>query len=99
MNNGKVRDLCFLFFMKAKLHRLCKLIVGGLLILLGIIGWLLPIVPGTPFIILGLAILSTQSEWLRNRLKLLRRRFPRHAARLRLLRQTVTAKLRGESAS
>jgi len=85
--------------MKAKLHRLCKLIVGGLLILLGIIGWLLPIVPGTPFIILGLAILSTQSEWLKNRLKLLRRRFPRHAARLRLLRQTVATKIRRESAS
>ncbi len=85
--------------MKAKLHRLCKLTVGWLLIFLGIMGWLLPVVPGTPFILLGLAILSTQSGWMKNRLQLLRRRFPRHAARIRLLRQTVAAKIRRESAS
>jgi uncharacterized membrane protein YbaN (DUF454 family) len=85
--------------MKARLHRFFKLIVGWLLILLGIIGWLLPVVPGTPFIILGVAILSTQSEWLKNRLRALRRRFPRHAARIRLLRQTLAARIRGENAS
>ena len=80
--------------MKATFHRFCKLTAGWVLLLLGILGWLLPIVPGTPFIILGLAILSSQSEWLRNKIQSLKRRFPRQVARLRLLRQTITAKIR-----
>lgn len=84
--------------MKARLHRVCNLVLGWLLILLGIVGWLLPIVPGTPFIVVGLAILSTQSEWFRNKIESLKLRFPRQAARLRLLKEGLAAKIRREGA-
>jgi len=80
--------------MKAKLHRFCKLIAGWALVSLGLAGWLLPIIPGTPFIVLGLAILSAQSEWARKILDSLKVRFPRQAAKLRALKEGLAAKIR-----
>lgn len=80
--------------MKAHFNRLFKLTVGWMLLLLGIIGWLLPVVPGTPFVLVGVAILSAQSEWLRHKIEGLR--IP---ARLRLLRQFLAAKIRRVGAS
>lgn len=80
--------------MKARLHRICKLVVGWLLIFLGIVGWLLPVVPGTPFIVLGLAILSAQSEGIRNKIESLKLRFPRQTTKLRLVKESLAAKIR-----
>lgn len=80
--------------MKATLNRYCKLIVGWALVSLGIIGWLLPILPGTPFIVLGVAILSAQSEWLRNRIATLKIRFPRQTAKLQALKESLFSKIR-----
>lgn len=42
-----------------------RIIAGFLLILVGLIGWLLPIMPGWPFILLGLALLSRHFHWAR----------------------------------
>ncbi|MBI5392491.1 hypothetical protein HZA96_01355 [Candidatus Woesearchaeota archaeon] len=42
---------------KQKKSRKWKAFLGILLILAGIIGWVLPFVPGTPFIIAGLLLL------------------------------------------
>lgn len=85
--------------MKSKFNRYCKLTVGWALVSLGILGWLLPILPGTPFIVLGLAILSAESEWLRNKIEALKMRFPRQTAKLQALKESLAAKLRKMSAS
>ena len=42
--------------------RLLRLVVGGLLILLGIIGGFIPILQGWVFIILGLSVIAPESE-------------------------------------
>lgn len=83
----------------AVFNRYCKLILGWALVLLGVIGWLLPILPGTPFIILGLAVLSSQSEWIRNKIESLRARFPRQAAKLQTLKDSLAAKINREGTS
>ena len=80
--------------MKTMVHRYCKLTLGWVLVSLGIIGWLLPIVPGTPFMLLGVAILSTQSDCLRNKIDSLKARFPRQIAGLRMLKENLAAKIR-----
>ena len=84
--------------MKARLNRFCKLIFGWTLVFLGIIGWLLPILPGTPFIILGLAVLSAESEWLRDKIESLKLRFPRQTASLRALEECLVSRIRKEGA-
>ena len=80
--------------MKAVVHRFCKLTLGWVLVFLGIIGWLLPILPGTPFMLLGVAILSTQSDCIRKRIDSLKVRFPRQVAGLRILKENLAAKIR-----
>lgn len=84
--------------MKA-LNRYCKLILGWALVLLGIIGWLLPILPGTPFIVLGFTLLSSQSECIRNKIESLRERFPRQAAKLHALKEGLAAKIKRKGTS
>ena len=84
--------------MKATINRYYKLALGWFLVFLGIIGWLLPIVPGTPFILLGLAILSAQSEWLRDKIESLKLRFPNQTARLRALKEYLASRVRKEGA-
>lgn len=44
--------------MKRLALKVGRITAGIVLIILGLIGWLLPIVPGFPFIIAGLALLS-----------------------------------------
>ena len=80
--------------MKAVVHRFCKLTLGWALVFLGIIGWLLPILPGTPFMLLGVAILSTQSDCIRKGIDSLKVRFPRQVAGLRILKENLAAKIR-----
>lgn len=85
--------------MKATLTRFMKVIAGWALVFVGVIGWFLPIVPGTLFIFLGLAILSAQSEWVRNKIELLKVRFPRQAARLHDLKEGLISKIKKEEPS
>lgn len=44
-------------------RRVVVLVIGSTLILLGLVGILLPIMPGSIFIPLGLAILATEFVW------------------------------------
>jgi hypothetical protein len=45
-------------------------------------------------IFLGVALLSTQSEWVRRGLESLRARFPRQAAKLRRLKENLLGRFR-----
>lgn len=56
--------------------RVAVFALGGILILGGIAGLLLPIVPGGVLIFAGLIVLSSQSTWLRRMLVKCRVRFP-----------------------
>jgi uncharacterized membrane protein YbaN (DUF454 family) len=59
-------------------------IVGWACLVVGLLGTILPIIPGIPFLIAGLATLSTQHRWVRAltlRLKMRFRRFFREHAR------------------
>jgi len=55
-----------------------------LLFLLGIAGFLLPIIPGFVFFAAAIALLATESHSLRRRLRWLRRRFPRWLRRFKI---------------
>lgn len=44
---------------------LLRRIVGALFLLLGIIGLLMPIMPGWPFLVPGIALLGSRDPWLR----------------------------------
>jgi len=76
------------------LYRLLKLIAGWTLVVLGVIGWLMVILPGTPFIVLGLAVLSSQSPWVRKKVESARLRFPRLAARLEAIKDGMASRLK-----
>jgi len=82
--------------MKATFYRVLKLLSGWTLIFLGVIGWFIPVVPGTIFIILGFALISAQSEWVRNLIDSLSLRFPRQAAKLRAIKEGLLSKIGGE---
>lgn len=76
--------------MKAAIHHIFKLTLGWLLVLLGVIGWFLPVVPGTLLFLLGVAVLSAQSEWIRGKIENLKARFPRQAARFHALKESLS---------
>ena len=78
--------------MKAFFKRFFKLALGWVLLLLGIAGLFLPILQGMLFIFLGVALLSTQSEWVRRGLEALRARFPRQAAKLQRMKEDILRK-------
>jgi len=85
--------------MKAFFKRFFKLALGWALLLLGIVGLFLPILQGMLFIFLGVALLSTQSEWVRRGLESLRARFPRQAAKLRRLKRGLLRRFRRRRSS
>ena len=50
---------------------------AGILFILGIVGWLIPVVTGIPFYVAGLALLAVASDGARRRINRLERRLPR----------------------
>ncbi len=58
---------------RSRLRAGFRIITGFVLILVGMIGWLLPVLPGWALIIAGLALLSRHFHWAR--------RLKRHAQR------------------
>jgi predicted tellurium resistance membrane protein TerC len=50
--------------------------VGVLALVLGLIGWFLPLMPGWPFVIGGLAILAGEFVWARRLLDGIRSKLP-----------------------
>jgi len=60
--------------------RWAKILAGWKFILLGVAGFILPIMPGFVFLAVGLYILADEYAWARRWLDWLRRRFPRYAS-------------------
>ena len=59
-----------------KLQRFAVVALGWVLILLGIVGLVLPVVPGAVLIVFGVLMVNPQSVWLRRRLEKCQVRFP-----------------------
>jgi uncharacterized membrane protein YbaN (DUF454 family) len=76
------------------LYRLVKLIGGWILVILGVVGWFMLIVPGTPLIILGLTVLSGESPWVRKKIEAAKLRFPRLAASLEAIKNGIVSRLK-----
>jgi len=69
--------------MKKTITRFLVLVLGWALILLGIIGLFVPILQGILFILLGLWVLSRESQWAHRYLHKMRSRFPAADRRMR----------------
>ncbi|MBS1851936.1 MAG: PGPGW domain-containing protein [Acidobacteria bacterium] len=65
--------------MNRHVKRILILIVGWAFIVLGILGLFLPILQGVLFLLIGLAILSSEYVWAHHLLSKIRQRFPRIA--------------------
>lgn len=63
--------------MKSSSKRVLVLLAGWGFILLGIAGLFLPVLQGILFLLIGLAILSTEYVWAHHLLAKLRARFPK----------------------
>ena len=62
--------------MTAQIRRIAILILAWLFILLGIAGLFLPFLQGILFLLVGVLLLSRESEWARRHLDRLRARYP-----------------------
>jgi uncharacterized membrane protein YbaN (DUF454 family) len=62
------------------LKRYSKLTVGYLLLVIGIIGLVLPVLPGTPFLVAGGTILTSHSPTVRRAWEKQEKRYPRFFA-------------------
>jgi uncharacterized protein YqgC (DUF456 family) len=56
------------------LRLFAKLVVGWSMLLLGVVGIVLPIVPGIPFLLAGLVMLSRRYAWAEKAIDIIRRR-------------------------
>ena len=72
-------------------------IIGWIFIGLGILGLFLPILQGTLFIMIGLAILSSRSESVRRFLKHIEERYPRHHERMEHWREKIRSWFKKDS--
>lgn len=85
--------------MKQTLGRFCKLTLGWGMVFLGVVGWFLPLLPGTLFLLLGFALLSAQSERLRRWIEGWKIYFSGYAAKLHGLKGILISKFRKEGES
>lgn len=67
---------------RARWKRLLILIVGWAFIVLGVLGLFLPILQGILFLAIGSYLLSLESPWVRRKMLLLQRRYPKLGATL-----------------
>ncbi|MGB9630305.1 MAG: PGPGW domain-containing protein [Thermodesulfobacteriota bacterium] len=80
-----------------KLKKIGWLIAGWFFITLGILGLFLPILQGILFIAIGIAILSSRSEWVRRILKDMELRFPHLHERVERLRERLRNSFKNRS--
>jgi uncharacterized membrane protein YbaN (DUF454 family) len=73
--------------MEQQIRRVVTLVVGWTLIAIGVVGLFLPFLQGILLILLGLYLLSRESELARRWFERGRRRFPRVDARLKQWRR------------
>ena len=59
-----------------RFKRLLGLAAGWSFVALGVLGIILPILPGLPFLVIGITVLSAEYVWARKLLQKLRDRFP-----------------------
>ncbi len=69
--------------MKRQIKRMVVLVIGWLLIAFGVVGLFLPILQGVLFIMLGLLVLSGESETAHRWLQRGRQRYPKIDAKLK----------------
>jgi uncharacterized membrane protein YbaN (DUF454 family) len=69
--------------MKRQIKRIVVLVIGWLLIAFGVVGLFLPVLQGVLFIMLGLLVLSGESETAHRWLQRGRQKFPKVDARLK----------------
>ena len=67
---------------KRMVKRVALIVAGWSLLLLGVVGIFLPVLPGALFLLVGLSILSVEYEWARRWVTALRNRFPAADRRL-----------------
>jgi len=72
---------------------LLELLLGWLLVLGGILITPLPLPIGLLMLVLGLVLLAHRSEFVRQRIRALRRRYPELSERLRRLEPRVNARI------
>ena len=63
--------------MRKKVKRIIFDVIGAVCILIGLVGFALPLLPGFVFIIIGIYIFSLHSEWVRTRMYLWRDKNPK----------------------
>ncbi|OGP73275.1 MAG: hypothetical protein A2V86_16225 [Deltaproteobacteria bacterium RBG_16_49_23] len=80
-----------------QLKQIGILLAGWFFIGLGILGLFLPILQGVLFIMIGLAILSSRSQFIKRFLKHLEERYPHHHARMEKLREKLKNWFKKES--
>jgi len=69
--------------MKRQIKRIIVLVIGWLLIAFGIVGLFLPVLQGVLFIMLGLLVLSGESETAHRWLQRGRKKYPKVDAKLK----------------
>jgi uncharacterized membrane protein YbaN (DUF454 family) len=77
------------------IKRVALIAAGWLLLVLGAAGLVLPVLPGIPFVLVGLSILSVEYAWARNLAASLLRHFPAVARRF----QGMMARVKPSSVS
>ena len=68
--------------MRTTAKKLALLLIGWGFILAGMVGMILPVLPGIVFMLIGLLILSSEYVWASNLLQKIRTRFPAMSSRL-----------------
>ena len=67
--------------MKAQVKQVAVIVLGWAFLFAGVLGFILPIIPGVPFLAVGLLVLSGEYVWANRTLGWVRRRFPKMTGR------------------
>lgn len=62
--------------LQTKSKQLFAVLLGWALVALGVVGMVLPILPGIPLLLVGLFVLSSEYVWAHHLLRKIRERFP-----------------------